>query len=38
MELKGYQQTNIDALDRFLCYVDKHKNTATGHTFSRNYH
>ena len=30
MELKGYQQTNIDALDRFLCYVDKHKNTATG--------
>lgn len=30
MELKGYQQTNLNALDRFLTCVDKHKNTATG--------
>lgn len=28
MELKGYQQTNLDALDRFLTCVEKHKNTA----------
>lgn len=30
MELKGYQQTNIDALDRFLACVDKNRNTSTG--------
>lgn len=30
MELKGYQQTNLDALDRFLSCVDKRKNTAAG--------
>lgn len=30
MELKGYQQTNLDALDRFLSCVDKNKNTASG--------
>lgn len=30
MELKGYQLTNLEALDRFLGCVDKHKNTATG--------
>lgn len=30
MELKGYQQTNLDALDRFLTCVDRRKNTATG--------
>ena len=30
MELKGYQQKNLDALDRFLACVDKHKNTAKG--------
>ena len=30
MELKGYQQTNLDALDRFLSCVDKNKNTAAG--------
>lgn len=30
MELKGYQQTNLDALDRFLSCVDKHDNTARG--------
>lgn len=30
MELKGYQQTNLDALDRFLSCVDKNKDTARG--------
>lgn len=30
MELKGYQQTNLDALDRFLSCVDKCKNTSKG--------
>lgn len=30
MELKGYQQTNLDALDRFLTCVDKNSNTAKG--------
>ena len=30
MELKGYQQTNLDALDRFLSCVDKNKDTAKG--------
>ena len=30
MELKGYQQTNLNALDRFLSCVDKRKSTATG--------
>ena len=30
MELKGYQQTNLDALDRFLSCVEKHGNTAKG--------
>ena len=30
MELKGYQQTNLDALDRFLTCVDKFNNTAVG--------
>lgn len=30
MELKGYQQTNLDALDRFLACVDKNKNIANG--------
>lgn len=30
MELKGYQQTNIDALDRFLSCVEKNKNTSAG--------
>ncbi len=30
MELKGYQQTNLDALDRFLTCVEKHKDTSKG--------
>ncbi len=30
MELKGYQQTNLDALDRFLSCVEKNKDTAKG--------
>lgn len=30
MELKGYQETNIRALDRFLSCVDKHKNVVKG--------
>lgn len=30
MELKGYQQTNLNALDRFLSCVDAKKNTAMG--------
>lgn len=30
MELKNYQQTNIDALNRFLLCVDKHKSAAKG--------
>lgn len=30
MELKNYQQNNIDALDRFLTCVEKHRNTADG--------
>lgn len=30
MELKGYQQTNLDALDRFLACVDKNNNIAAG--------
>ena len=30
MELKGYQQSNLDALDRFLTCVDNRKNTANG--------
>ena len=30
MELKGYQQTNLDALDRFLSCVDQCKDTAKG--------
>lgn len=30
MELKGYQQTNIDALDRFLSCVEKYNDTAKG--------
>ena len=30
MELKGYQQINLDALDRFLSCVDKNKDTARG--------
>ena len=30
MELKGYQQLNLNALDRFLTCVDKRKNTAAG--------
>ena len=28
MELKGYQQTNLDALDRFLGCVEEHQNIA----------
>ena len=30
MEIKGYQQTNLDALDRFLSCVDKWKDTSKG--------
>ncbi len=30
MELKGYQQTNLNALDRFLSCVDRYKNIADG--------
>ncbi len=30
MELKGYQQTNLNALDRFLTCVDKNNNIANG--------
>lgn len=30
MELKGYQQTNLDALDRFLSCVEKNKDTEKG--------
>ena len=30
MELKGYQQTNLDALDRFLSCVDKWKDSSKG--------
>lgn len=30
MELKGYQQTNLNALDRFLACVDKNNNIANG--------
>ena len=30
MELKGYQQTNLDALDRFLTCVEQFNNTAAG--------
>lgn len=30
MELKGYQQTNLDALDRFLSCVDKNNDMAKG--------
>ena len=30
MELKGYQQTNLKALDRFLSCVDQQKDTAKG--------
>ena len=30
MELKGYQQTNLDALDRFLTCVEKFNNTYAG--------
>ena len=30
MELKGYQEENLKALDRFLTCVDKHQNTARG--------
>ena len=30
MELKGYQQLNLNALDRFLTCVDKRKSTAVG--------
>lgn len=30
MELKGYQQTNLDALDRFLTCVEKFNNTFAG--------
>lgn len=30
MELKGYQQTNLDALDRFLSCVDEKHNVAAG--------
>lgn len=30
MELKGYQKTNLDALDRFLTCVEKNKDTAKG--------
>ena len=30
MELKGYQQTNLDALDRFLSCVDEKKSTRWG--------
>ena len=30
MELKGYQQKNIDALDRFLSCVDKYKKISEG--------
>lgn len=31
MELKGYQQTNLDALDRFLSCVEKYGNIAKGY-------
>ena len=32
MELKGYQQTNLDALDRFLSCVDQCKDTAKAYS------